>query len=148
MLIDVDINEIEQAISTLNRLKEIAAKNEEKWQPKGGKFFINAHGVVGPTSTVSASATHFGTRFETEGSAKKAAKAYRKFHRLYKLAEELNEGWEPDWDDDLQPKFLIAERRGKYICNQLDILEFPHCVYFKDAETAQKAIKILEQEVD
>jgi len=147
MIVDIDLNDIDKAIQTMTKLKELQQK-EEKWQPKGGEFHICCGNIYQCGSITSSLETEFGVRFETRESAEKATKAYRKYHRLYKLAEELNEGWNPDMNNDLQPKFVIAKRKGKYISYQINIIEFPHCVYFKDAETAQKAIKILEKEDD
>jgi len=147
--IDVDLDDIEHAIQTLNRLKEIAqTKNDEKWQPKSGNFYISSTGGVYFRNDSSSLETGFGNRFETEAEAKKASKVYRKFHRLYKLAEELNEGWEPNWNDLSQPKYrLVYDCRGENFFISVAHTGRQVCgIVFKSEEAAEKAIKILEQE--
>lgn len=146
MIVDIDLNDIDGAIQALTKIKELH-KKEEKWQPKGGKYFVSVKGnvVAGVTTK---ECRNFGMEFKTRETAAKAYKAYRKYHRLYKLAEELNDGWNPDLNNDLQPKFVIAKRKGKYICYQINILEFIDSIYFKSKEAAEKAIKILDQEYE
>jgi hypothetical protein len=146
MLIDVDI--IEQAISALNRLKEIAAKNEEKWQPKGGSYHVSCHDHVHSTIDISESATNFGSRFESREAAEEAAKVYRKYHRLYKLAEELNGDWKPDWSNPVQPKYGISEGKNARIPVCLKTERPLGTICFKSEIAAEKAIKIWEQEDD
>jgi hypothetical protein len=149
LLNDIDNGHIKihDCISRLVSLRnEIERLTPFKWEPKGGSYHVSCYDHVHSTNDISESATNFGSRFETREAAEKASKVYRKFHRLYKLAEELNEGWIPNWDDDLQPKFAIAQRKGKYLCNQINIIEFIDHIYFKSEEAAEKAIKILEQE--
>lgn len=149
LLNDIDNGHIKihDCISRLVSLRnEIERLTPFKWEPKGGEFHICCGNIYQCGSITSSLETEFGVRFETIEAAEKASKVYRKFHRLYKLAEELNEGWIPNWDDDLQPKFAIAQRKGKYLCNQINIIEFIDHIYFKSEEAAEKAIKILEQE--
>ena len=145
MIVDIDLNDIDKAIQTMTKLKELQQK-EEKWKPKGGSYHVSCHDHVHSTIDISESATNFGSRFETREAAEEAAKVYRKFHRLYKLAEELNGDWKPDLNNDLPPKFVIAKHKGKYMSYQINILEFIDSIYFKSKEAAEKAIKILEQE--
>lgn len=117
----------------------------DKWEPKGGEWFINACGSV-YTDESTEYGRSFGVEFETPESAEKAAKAYRRYHRLYKLAEELNEGWEPDWSDGLQGKWLIRVSSDQsesglfinHVCH-----ENISGVYFRNYEVAKKAIEII-----
>lgn len=146
MIVDIDLNDIDKAIQTMTKLKELQQK-EEKWQPKGGDYYIQMNGKVYSFAKPQQAEIDFGMAFETRQAAEKATKAYRKYHRLYKLAEELNPpDWDTDWSDADQEKFGL---NYDHLQDQWRVLCFyqtssPGSVYFASKERAEQAIKILE----
>ena len=147
MIVDIDLNDIDKAIQTMTKLKELQQK-EEKWQPKGGDYYIQMNGKVYSFAKPQQAEIDFGMAFETRQAAEKASKVYRKYHRLYKLAEELNEGWEPDWSNPNQPKYIVRINRN---CNDSKTevwyeSEIAGAVYFASRAFANKAIEILRDQ--
>lgn len=139
--------QIEQTQKTLQMLQEKLEKEKnKKWEPEGGDYYVNDAGCVcaGLQYPVSAS---FGIEFKTRKAAEKAAKAYRAYHRLYKLAEELNQGWEPEWGNSTESKYTIEIRHGSnatIICGCYSAYQTLCGIYFKDHETALKAVKMIK----
>lgn len=136
------INELEQQIVFLNQeLNDLKEPECEKWNPKGGEWFINGYGgVMNQSSNRLCAKT--GIEFQTEQSANDASKAYRFYHRLYKLAEELNDGWVADFKN-YQKKYFISFSNTHNIYN-IDVntnINKLGCIYFKDKKQHKKQLK-------
>lgn len=137
--------QIEEAQKTLQDLQEKLEKEKnKKWEPEGGGYYVNECGNVGQASQHKPSAS-FGVEFKTRQAAEKAAKAYRAYHRLYKLAEELNQGWEPNWESMSYNYTLEVHHndQARIIADYYRTYETLCGIYFKDRETAQRAIEII-----
>ena len=135
-------DEIDKQISDL-----MLKQKEEKWQPKGGDYYIQMNGKVYSFAKPQQAEIDFGMAFETRQAAEKATKAYRKYHRLYKLAEELNpEGWEPDWTNRDQEKVGLSKTCEKTQTTVWYESQIVGAVYFASRKIAAQAVKILEQE--
>lgn len=78
----------------------------EKWQPKGGEWFVNARGEIErlPTEQVT---REFGVEYQTKEQAEKARNAMRKYNRLLAWLAENDDGWVADWDNDDQEKWSV-----------------------------------------
>ena len=63
------------------------------------------------------------------------------------VADYLNEGWEPDWNDYNESKYMIEYSYSALIPSIHSTTSFAESIcYFKDSETAKRAIKILGEE--
>ena len=132
----------------------LIAEREEKqqsdpWEPEGGAWYVLGTGETDEyLNLIPTRAKRFisnGCAFKTKESAEKAAAYYRKLHRLYKLAEELNEGWEPNWNNVHQNKYRINYNslKQQWLCTPHQVKDSLSPV-FKDKETAQRAIELIE----
>lgn len=116
-----------------------------KWEPKGGDWYVEGDGEARRVASID-STRKFGIEFDTKEAAEKAAKYYRFINRLYKLAEELNEGWEPDWqNDDTKLCVVFNYNTNSFDCHPRKSLD-NLTPTFRDRETVNKAIEILNQE--
>ena len=143
------IEELQQQLkdlqATADKLqKEIEAEKNNKWEPKGEGWLVSPYGVARASSDTEF--CDFGIEFETQEKAEKAYKDYRRYHRLYKLAEELNNGWEPDRNNINQTKFYIMYdyTSTRYSFGYNESREVFNIVYFKNKETVETAIKMIE----
>lgn len=135
--------EIAQLQTRLALLEEMS-----EYEIEGGDFYINFNGAVLKSHTTPCT-RKYGIEFKTREAAEIAQVAYRKYHRLYKLAEDLNDGWEPNWDDVQVEKISLYYNHLKktLTCCSTYVVGNVCDIYFKDKETARKAIEILRNEI-
>lgn len=77
-----------------------------KWEPKGGRYFINASlGVSDGTSYMGTMLA--GMEYQTQAQAEQGAKAIRSYARQLNWLAENDDGWVADWNDHRQVKTLI-----------------------------------------
>lgn len=81
-------------------------------------------------------------------------KEYNKLSAISKLiivADYLNNGWVPNWGNEDENKFIIYIDRSKFKSGEIVITKLLYTssgmIYFKNYELAEKAIKILGEEV-
>ena len=60
---------------------------------------------------------------------------------LLNVSAYLNGDWTPDWNDPSSEKHTLCVREGKVV--PVAVSEPCHIVYFKDADTAAEALRIL-----
>ena len=78
----------------------------EKWQPKGGEWFVAGEGSI-PKQQSYKKFANFGTEYPTKEAAEKARDAMRTHNRLLAWLAENDDGWVADWSDDEQGKYYI-----------------------------------------
>ena len=78
----------------------------EKWQPKGGEYFIGINGRIVEVDDdwTSEGPINFGMVYPTKESAEKARDAMRTHNRLLAWLAENDDGWVADWNDNVQAK--------------------------------------------
>ena len=138
MLVDVDLNDIDQAIKFLMQLKNPSdtitftkISDDEKQKTE--------HGYVLEVSV--------NLPYKNREAAEKASDVYRRFHRLYTLAEELNPpGWELNKTEVTGAYVLVKNIVDGYSKHHYTYPDFVAGVYFASSVVADKAIEILEQE--
>ena len=85
--------------------------------------------------------------WQTEDQAERYLKARTLHAKLFQMAEHFNEGWEPVWLNASQSKFIIYYHpRSRTYRMQEKWTEDMFSPAFKDKETAQKVIDILNRE--
>ena len=135
----------EMLISEAEKLKKIIDGTE--WEPSNGYYYVTLNGEVNEIQKGHGYlAKMFGTVFKTEEQAQKRAKQVKFQNWIFHLAEDLNEGWEPDWLNFNEVKCHIVydyELRSFDYESILYINDLS-TVYFKDRETAEKAIEIIK----
>ena len=94
--------QLQQEIADLQKQLEEKQKAlsamPEKWEPKGGEYWVNAHGLVRHDVT-SRVTRDYGAEYATREQAEKAAKAMRAHNRLLAYVAEFAPDYEPDWND-------------------------------------------------
>lgn len=78
----------------------------EKWQPKGGYFYIEQDGYITNQRSTN-KPTAFGMAYPTKEAAEKARDAMRKHNRLLAWLAENDDGWVANWRDDDQGKYYV-----------------------------------------
>jgi hypothetical protein len=115
-------------------------KEIEKWQPKGGNYYVDLYGDACHGLNARYSRT-FGIEFQTKQQAKTASKLMRQRNRLICYVLEH----EPDWDFEFKP-----EENNHYICFDCDADRF-FCSSNMDIEDISKIYipkKVAEKLVD
>ena len=88
--------EIAELQKQLEEKQKALAAIPEKWEPKGGGWFVDYEGdaVCCPSDELT---KEFGVERKTHKQAEKAAKAMRAHNRLLAYVAEFAPDWEPDW---------------------------------------------------
>ena len=99
--------EIAELQKQLEEKQKALSAMPDKWEPKGGKYYIFADGCVcrGDSDT---DYRLFGNEYSTREQAEKAAKAMRAHNRLLAYVAEFAPDWEPDWLDVEQSKYYVS----------------------------------------
>ena len=144
--------EIQKQIDILkaNHARDIAEleaklKEPEKWSPKNGDWYIDSSGDIYDLD-ITKGTRLIGIEHTSKENAQKHAKFQKLQNWLYQLALELNEGWEPDWGNNNQTKWYVYCDYSSYVCLLSGCargVEYLGVSYFKDKETANKAIEII-----
>lgn len=127
-----------------NEAREIreSLNKKEKWQPKGGEWYLTEVGEVFKDCS-SKGFQDYGVEFSSEEAANRAAKDFRAYHRLWHLADELNEGWIPNWYDRSEPKAMIAVHENN--STTIQRIQSNYFVpVFKSSELAEKALELIK----
>ena len=83
----------------------------EKWQPKGGKWFVNIFGKVATVPwTLDSDVYDFGMAYPTKEAAEKARDAIRIHNRLITWLAENDDGWVADWSNSGQDKYYVYSK--------------------------------------
>lgn len=99
--------EIEALQKQLEEKQKALAAMPEKWEPKGGDFFVGSRGEIHDGAPYSDDASEsFGLVYATREQAEKAAKAMRAHNRLLAYVAEFAPDWEPDWSKG-ESKFYV-----------------------------------------
>lgn len=143
-----------QRKEALKELEELQARadalekmlKEKPWEPSGGGFYVDGWGEV--VDDISDNLTRlFGNEYETKEEAEKAYYQMKYQNWIRKLALELNKGWEPDWCDDHEKYFVFFDHNESSKMWRIYMWKrhnSPETAYFKDRETAEKAIEIIK----
>ena len=91
--------EIAELQKQLEEKQKALAATPERWEPKGGEWWINYNGIV-ETAESTRAARNFGAEYATREQAEKAAKAMRAHNRLLAYVAEFA----PDY------KFVIGSK--------------------------------------
>lgn len=87
--------EIEELQKQLEEKQKDLSSIPDKWEPKGGKFWISSEGVI-TVSKSSLECAQFGSEYATQEQAEKAAKAMRAHNRLLAYVAEFAPSFEFD----------------------------------------------------
>jgi len=108
--------QLQQEIAELQKQLEEKQKTlsamPDKWEPKGGDWFVDLSGEAGTTSMMARELSAFGVSYATREQAEKAAKAMRAHNRLLAYVAEFAPDWEPDWSDNAVEKAYVAKSHG------------------------------------
>jgi hypothetical protein len=107
MVTDIATNSttVQDAFLKLREMRSELDK-EEKWEPKGGKYFIHAGGRVREEISDGLS-RKFGVERKTREAAEKARDEMRVFNRLLAYRDEFAPGYAPDWNDATEKKAYV-----------------------------------------
>jgi hypothetical protein len=118
----------------------------EKWQPKGGDWYVTPNGINQGASFVKHK--NFGMEYPTREAAEKARDAMRVHNRLLAWLAENDDGWVTDWDNTSQWKYYIRykndSKQWEYssVCS-LDVIG----ALFMSQQNAEKLCKLLNEGV-
>lgn len=85
--------EIEALQKQLEEKQKALAAIPDKWEPKGGGYWVNAHGMVRHDTTIGATRC-YGVEYATREQAEKSAKAMRAHNRLLAYVAEFAPDYE------------------------------------------------------
>lgn len=127
----------------IKELKEVI--NKPEWSPIEGAYFIEYDGEVdreidGNYELLEIQC-NFGSYYKTKEQAEKRALQLKFQNWMFHLAEDLNEGWVPDWSAGHTYKWVIYYKDTKWLIEYYNTIVGPERTYFKDKETALKAIE-------
>ena len=115
--------QLQQEIAELQKQLEEKQKTlsamPDKWEPKGGEWFIDLFGEASTTSMMARELSSFGVSYATREQAEKAAKAMRAHNRLLAYVAEFAPDYNPDWSDDTEEKAYVSKSQrpqGRWSC--------------------------------
>lgn len=101
--------EIAELQKQLEEKQNALSAMPDKWEPKGGDWFVDLSGEASTTSIMARELSAFGVSYATREQAEKAAEAMRAHNRLLAyVAEFVTCGWEADWLDAEQSKYYVS----------------------------------------
>ena len=143
--IQKQIEEVRKRHSAELKALEAKLNEPEKWEPKGGVYYVGSN--CGDFLGVLQSDDVTPLNCKTEKEGKDLASHLKRQAILWQLANDLNDGWEPDFGD--------SYHGGKEIFYNYSSREWQHngCggvsmpyVIFKDSGKAAKACEILNNQ--
>ena len=139
-------NKIDQLKAQISEL-EAELNKPEKWQPKGGEWYIGIDGTVNNGLTVKQYAA-FGIERDDNLVAENAAKAMRAFNRLLAYRDEFF----PEWEEYTGDLYYVARRDDtnefKYFLTYTDANHFDGRVLFSDSVVLDLIRKLNSGEVE
>ena len=85
--------------------------------------------------------------FESIEECSTWAKRINALHKLRLIANHLNEGWKPDWGNGVQDKYRVwRDMDSDTYATECNMRNIESMIYFKDEESAHKAIKLMGKE--
>ena len=120
----------------------------EKWQPKGGEWFVNVTGEVFKSVYSPPEIVDFGLCYPTKEQAEKASEDMRQHNRPLVWLVENDDGWIADWDNDKQLKYSVIfnHRLNKYEIVFSRYAKYMGAVYMSEAN-AEKLAALLNDGV-
>ena len=109
--------QLQQEIADLQKQLEEKQKAlsamPEKWEPKGGEWFIDLFGEASTTSMMARELSVFGVSYPTREQAEKAAKAMRAHNRLLAYVAEFAPYFEANWRCDEGKSFVLFNSESR-----------------------------------
>ena len=139
--------EIAELQKQLEEKQKALSAMPDKWEPKGGEWFIDLFGEASTTSMLAREASGFGLAYATREQAEKAAKAMRAHNRLLAYVAEFA----PDYEfvkDDLNWCVLIDLDDGKWVANWHCSLRHVGNVYMPEHIAVELVKKLNSGEVE
>lgn len=155
----VGIDEIGERLAKILPDVEISEKEEEPWKMKcpykdGDKtWIIYSYGDVDSSfwfdSLEDNARFQSDNTFPTKEAAELEAKRRNLLTRFRAFRDECNEAWKPEWNDNKPKYFLFFDARDKEfkIDCLFNYINLHHFGYFKEAEDAERAIKLFGNEI-
>lgn len=137
--------EIESLESTLARLKELKARQVEvvkKWEPAGGRWYINSDGGIINMGTTPHTRL-FGLERPTYEQAERAYDEMRRFNRLLALRDELCGDFHIDWKNGKRNYYIYFAHSDDLWFISADTSCQNVMPYFSTQELAQRACDML-----
>lgn len=107
--------EIEALQKQLEEKQKALAAMPEKWEPKGGDYWVNSWGQICFAEGISSKENRdFGAEHATREQAEKAAKAMRAHNRLLAYVSEVVPEYNPNWKDGLEEKAYVAKSNADF----------------------------------
>ena len=110
----MNITLTDEQIEALQKGEDITisapCKKVERWEPKGGGWYINLLGKVfkgSSSENSSENSRKFGLEYQTKEQVEKARNLIRSHNRQIAWLMENDDGWVADWKDRSQPKYFI-----------------------------------------
>lgn len=143
--------EIEALQKQLEEKQKALAAMPEKWEPKGGDYWVNSWGQICFAGGISGKEKRdFGAEHATRQQAEKAAKAMRAHNRLLAYVAEFAPDWEPDWLDEYQLKaeVVFSASSGEWYVECSVNCFNPSAVYMPEYVAEELAAKLNTGEVE
>lgn len=142
--------EIAELQKQLEEKQKALSAMPDKWEPKGGEWFVDLSGEAATISMQMRELSAFGVSYATREQAEKAAKAMRAHNRLLAYVAEFSPDWEADWNDHYQTKaeVIFDKTLGEWLVD-ISVDGFgPSTVYMPDEVAEELAVKLNSGEVE
>ncbi len=128
--------EIAELQKQLEEKQKALSAMPDKWEPKGGEYWINAHGLVRHDVT-SRVTRNYGAEYATREQAEKASKAMRAHNRLLAYVAEFAPDWEERWFDIEHIKcFVFFDNNQQEWCYARGFSDAYACTVYMPREVA------------
>lgn len=148
-LMQKQMNDIEEILNNMpdEPEPEPKPKHVEKWQPKGGLWFVAGEGSVTKHRSYE-KFSKFGVEYPTKEAAERARDAMRVHNRLLAWLSENDDGWVADWDNINETKWYVYFDYIRGVWNRWSssVYETPGIVYMSGAN-AEKLCELLNDGV-
>ena len=144
-------------LEALEKEAEMQKKQEEPkpWKPEVGEdyFYIGIDFTIDSWENVDDDTDkrnfRIGNCFPTEERAEQVVRKMRLLLRLEQLHDQLCPDYEPDWSNISEKKFCLAYLYPEnfWFVDELHDTKYP-IAYFDTEENAEKALKILNKELE
>ena len=135
--------EIEALQKQLEEKQKALAAMPDKWEPKGGEYWVNAHGMVRHDSTAMVT-RNYGAEYATRQQAEKAAKAMRAHNRLLAYVAEFA----PDYEFKPEGQNHFVYDNGRKWKADYTSWRIVGAVYMPEDVAAELAAKLNSGEVE
>lgn len=139
--------EIAELQKQLEEKQKALAAMPDKWEPKGGDWFVDLFGEASTTSMMARELSSFGVSYATREQAEKAAKAMRAHNRLLAYVAEFAPDYEYDCGGMNWTVWQCAESLNWDI-NWYSTIKVVGCVYMPEHIAKELASKLNSGEVE